>query len=63
MKTKTRTLFDVVKGLKIENELETTNSDKSGNGSGTTDLVEQFDSDELNHLKAQRNSKGDDKDY
>ena len=30
MKVKTRTWSDVVKGLKIKDELETTNLDKSG---------------------------------
>ena len=43
---------DVVKGLEIEEKLETTNSDKSGNGSETADSVEQFYSEETNHLKA-----------
>ena len=42
---------DVVKGLKIEEELETTNSDKSGNESELTDSVEYFDSEEPDHLK------------
>ena len=42
----------MVKGLKMEDELETSNSDKSGNGSKTTDSVEHFDSDKPNHLKA-----------
>ena len=36
-KTKTRMWSGVVKGLEIENELETANSNKSGNESGTTD--------------------------
>ena len=46
MKAKTRTWSDVVKGMNIEDELETTNSDNSMNESGATDLVEQFDSKE-----------------
>ena len=54
MKDKTRMWSDVVKGLKIEDELETTNSDKSGNESEAVDSVEQFDSEEPNHLKANR---------
>ena len=51
---KTQMWSDVVKGLEIEGKLETTNSDKSGNGSETTDLAEQFDSDKPNHSKAKR---------
>ena len=43
-----------MKGLKIEDELETTNSDKSGNESEAVDSVEQFDSEEPNHLKAKQ---------
>ena len=46
--------MDVVKGLKKEDELETANSDKRGNESEIADLVEQFDSDEPNHMKAKR---------
>ena len=43
---------DVVKGLKIEDELETTNSDKSWNKSESPDLEEVLDSEELDQLKA-----------
>ena len=50
MKVKHQTWSDVVKGLKKEDELERTNSDKTGNGSNTR-FVEKFDSDESNHLK------------
>ena len=50
-KTRTKTWLDVVKGLK-EDELETTNSDKSENESETTHLVEKFDLREPNHMKA-----------
>ena len=39
-KAKTRTWFDVVKGLKTEDELETTNSDKSRNESEEADSVQ-----------------------
>ena len=45
---KTKTWSDVVKGLTKVDELETTNSDKSGNG------LETADSDEPNNLKAKR---------
>ena len=51
---KTETWSDVVKGLKTEDKLETANSDKSGSGSETADLVEQFDSDEPNHMSVKR---------
>ena len=51
-KAKTKTWPDVVKGPKIEDELETPNSEKRGNESETTDSVEQFGSEESNHLKA-----------
>ena len=44
----------MVKGLKIEDELETSNSDKSGNESETVDSVRFFDSETLNQLKAKR---------
>ena len=50
----TKTWSDVVKGLKIEDELETTNSDKSGDESETTDLVQMFDSETPNQLKDKR---------
>ena len=39
---------DVVKGLKKEN------SDKSGNESETTDLVEKFDTEDSNQLKVKQ---------
>ena len=52
-KAKTKTCSDVVKGLKIEDELETTNSDKSRNELEIADLVEQFDSEKPNHVKAE----------
>ena len=45
-KVKTWTWFDVVKGLKTEDKLETNNSDKSKN-----DLVDMFDSEESDLLK------------
>ena len=54
VKAKTKTWFDVVKGLKIEDELETTNSDVSGIGSEVTDSIEMFDSDITNRLRAKR---------
>ena len=54
---KTRTWSDVVKVLEIEDELETTNSDKSGNGSEKSDLVEPFDSQEPNQLKVKRSKR------
>ena len=40
------------KGLKIEHELETTNSDKSRDGLETNDSVRMFDSEMPNQLKA-----------
>ena len=52
-KANTRTWADMVKGLK-EEELETSNLDKSMNVSETTDSVEQFDSNESNHMEAKR---------
>ena len=52
MKVKTRKWFDVVKGLKIEDELETANSNKSWNKSKAHDSEEVFDSEEPNQLKA-----------
>ena len=54
IKAKIRTWSDMVKVLKIEDELETTNSNKSGDESEAADSVEQFDSEEPNHLKAKR---------
>ena len=44
----------MVKGLKIEDELEIANSDKSENESEVVDSIEQFDSEESNHLKVKR---------
>ena len=38
--------------LKEEDKSKKTNSDKSGNGLETTDSLDQFDLDKLNHLKA-----------
>ena len=43
-----------MKGLKTEDELEIANSEKSGHGLETTDLVEHFYSYELNHMEAKR---------
>ena len=44
-----------MKGLKIEDELETANSDKSrGNGSETADSVRMFDSETPNQLDAKQ---------
>ena len=54
MKSKTRTWSDVVKGLKVEDELETANSDKCWNKSEATDSKEEFDLEELNQQKAKR---------
>ena len=53
-KAKTKTWFDVVKGLQIDDELETINSDVSGNESVVTDSIEMFDSDMPNRLRAKR---------
>ena len=39
---------------RIEKELETTNSEKCKNESETDDLVEWFDSDKPNYIKAKR---------
>ena len=50
----TRTWFDIAKGLKIKDELETIKSDKSGNESEATDSIEESDSEEPNHMKAKR---------
>ena len=50
-KSMTRTWLDVVEGLE-EDELETTDSDKSGIELETADLVERHDSSELNHMEA-----------
>ena len=51
-KAKTKTWSEVVKGLWIEDELKTTNSNESGNKSETTDSVRMFDSETPNQLKA-----------
>ena len=51
-KANTKTWFDVVKGLKTEDELEKANSDESGNKSETTDSVRMFDSEMPNERKA-----------
>ena len=65
-KAKTRTWFDVVKGLNPEDELENTNSDKSQNKPEVTDSdqswneletadsIQQTDSEEPDRLKAKR---------
>ena len=47
-KTETRTWADVMKGLEVENELETANSDKSSNES------EAADSEDQNQLEAKQ---------
>ena len=47
----TKTWSDEVKGLKIEDELRTVNSDKNGNESEIANSVEQFNSEQPNHLK------------
>ena len=57
-----KTWSDEVKGLKIEDELRTVNSDQNGNESETADSVEQFNSDEPNRLKDTR-TKGQGKRY
>ena len=44
----------MVKGLKIDDELETGNLDKSGDELETIDLVRMFDLEMLNQLKAKR---------
>ena len=56
-KVMARIWSDLVKGLKKEDKLETTNSDKSGNGSEKSDLVEPFDSQEPNQLKVKRSKR------
>ena len=53
-KARTKTWLDVVKGLKKEEELETSNSDKSRNKSETFDSVKLYDSDKPNHMTAKR---------
>ena len=53
-KAKNKTWSDVVKGLKIEDKLETTNSYKSGNESETAGSVRMFDSETPNHLEAKQ---------
>ena len=47
-KPKIQMWSDFVKGLKIEDELKSMNSEKSRNESKTVDSVEMFDSEELN---------------
>ena len=54
IKTRTRTWMDMVKDLTKEDELETTNLDKSGSESKGADLVKMFDSRETNQVKAKR---------
>ena len=45
---------DVAKGLKIEDELETLNSDESKNESVVTDSIEMFDLNMPNQRRAKR---------
>ena len=51
---KAKTWSDVVKDLKIEDELVTANSDKSEDESETVDSVRMFDSDTLNQPRPKR---------
>ena len=51
---KTKTWSVVVKGLKIEDELETTNSDRNENESEIADSVRMFDLETPNQLEAER---------
>ena len=51
---KAKTLSDVVKGLKIEDELETANPNKSRDELETTGSVRMLDSEMLNQLKAKQ---------
>ena len=44
----------MAKGLKIDDELETSNLDKGGNESVVADSVEQFNLKEPNHLNDKR---------
>ena len=53
-KAKTKTWSDVVKGLKTEDELETTNSDESENELERADSVRLFDLETPNQPKATR---------
>ena len=53
-KAKTKTWSNVVKVLKTEDEMGTTNLGESGKESKTTYLVRMFDSETLNQLKARR---------
>ena len=48
----------MVKGLKIDDELETGNLDKSGDELETIDLVRMFDLETPNQLKAKHNRRG-----
>ena len=50
----TKTWSDVVKGLKKDDELETTISGKSGNESEIVDSNKWVDSDEPNFMKAKQ---------
>ena len=43
-----------MKGLKIKDEFETANSDKSGDELETADSVRMFDSETPNHLDAKQ---------
>ena len=49
---KIKTWFDVLKGLKTEDELETANSDESGIESEEFDSIRMSDLDMLNRLMA-----------
>ena len=53
-KTKTKRWSKVVKGLKTEDELETTNSDERGIESELFDSIKMFDLDTPNQRKAKR---------
>ena len=53
-KVKTNTWTNVEKGLKIDDKLETPNSDKNGDESETTNSVQIFNLEMLNQLKAKR---------
>ena len=53
-KAEIETWSDVVKGLKIEEKLETANSDKSGIESKEFDSIEMFDLDMPNRLMAKQ---------
>ena len=53
-KARTWTWSNVVKGLNSEDELETANSDKSGNESEVADSFNMLNSEEPNQLKAKQ---------